>query len=480
MTKERIGLFAGPLAFLLMLFLVQPAGLSHGALVVLASAAWMAIWWVTEALPTPATALLPIILFPLFAEIGIAEAAAPYAHKFIYLFLGGFILASAMEKWDLHKRIALQIISKVGTNQHQIILGFMIATAFLSMWISNTATAVMMMPIASAVIKGQEKTADNANSNEQFGKALMLGIAYSASIGGMATLIGTPPNLIFAGVVEEMFEVEISFLEWMKIGLPISMILLFGTWLYLTRIAFKYEVKTSEGSAEMIKTRLANLGKLSAQERKVLIVFVLTAIAWITRSFLQELFLPGLDDSIIALICGLVLMTLPAGKNERSERQLYAWTDTVNLPWGILILFGGGMALAAAFESTGLALWIGGGLTSFNFGSIFLVLLILVAGVNFLTEFTSNMATTAMLLPILPAIAITVGIHPYLLMVGTTFAASCAFMLPVATPPNAIVFGSGMIEVKDMVRAGIWLNILSISLITLMVYFGVPVLWDLA
>lgn len=479
MTKERIGLLAGPLSFVMILFLFQPAGLTHSALVVFASAVWMAIWWISEALPTPATALLPIVLFPLFAEIGISEAAAPYAHKYIYLFLGGFILASAMEKWDLHQRIALHIIKAVGTNQHQIILGFMLATAFLSMWISNTATAVMMMPIASAVIKGQEKDSDNQLSNDQFGKALMLGIAYSASIGGMATLIGTPPNLIFAGVVEEMFNVEISFLEWMKIGLPISMIMLFSTWYYLTRIAFNYEVNSSPENSTLIKDKLSSLGRLSVQERKVLIVFVFTAIAWIIRSFIQDLFLPGLDDSIIALICGLVLLMLPAGDNALNERQLYSWKDTTNLPWGILILFGGGMALAAAFESSGLALWIGGGLTSFEFGSIFLVLLILVTGVNFLTEFTSNMATTAMLLPILPAIADTVGIHPYLLMIGTTLAASCAFMLPVATPPNAIVFGSSMIEVKDMVKAGIWLNLVSIVMITLIVYFAVPFIWGL-
>jgi sodium-dependent dicarboxylate transporter 2/3/5 len=479
MNKRLLGLIAGPLVFVSLLFFFQSESLSDSALVVLASAAWMAIWWVTEALPTPATALLPIVLFPLFSDIGISDAAAPYAHKYIYLFLGGFILASAMEKWNLHQRIALRIIHVVGTNQHQIILGFMMATAFLSMWISNTATAVMMMPIASAVIKGQVKDNAKKESETQFGKALMLGIAYSASIGGMATLIGTPPNLILAGVVEEMFEVEISFLEWMKIGLPISMLLLFSTWYYLTRIAFKYEVTESAKNAALISNQLKALGRLSKQETRVLIVFVLTAFAWITRSYIQDWFVPGLDDSIIALIAALALLTIPAGENTLSERQLYAWKDTVSLPWGILILFGGGMALASAFESSGLALWIGGGLTAFEISSLFVLVLLLVAGVNFLTEFTSNMATTAMLLPILPAIAITVGIHPYLLMIGTTLAASCAFMLPVSTPPNAIVFGSGFIEVKDMAKAGIWLNLVSILLITLMVYFGVPLLWDL-
>ena len=476
MDKKHIGLLAGPLIFLMCSLFFHPTGLSHSAVVVLAGALWIAIWWVTEVLPPAATALLPIILFPLFAELSISQVTAPYAHKFIYLFLGGFILAGAMEKWNLHERIALHIINAVGSNRHQIILGFMLATAFLSMWISNTATAVMMMPIATAVIKGQ---AADKEGSQKFGKALMLGIAYSASIGGMATLIGTPPNLIFAGVVAEVFGVEITFLDWMKIGLPISGILLFSTWYYLTRVAFKYEVNVVGSSKELIADRLQKMGNLGVQEKRVLFVFVLTALAWICRSFVQKAGLSGLDDSVIAVIAGLALFTIPAGENSANEERIYTWKDTVHLPWGILLLFGGGMSLAAAFESTGLALWIGELLTQVEFGTVFLLLLILVTGVNFLTEITSNMATTAMLLPILPALALATDVHPYLFMVSATFAASCAFMLPVATPPNAIVYGTGFVEMNDMVKSGIWLNLFSIIVITLLCYFGLPLLWNL-
>ncbi len=477
LTKKSIGLFLGPLAFILVLLFFHPEGLSKPAHAVLASALWIAIWWITEALPIAVTALLPIILFPLSGGLGLEETTASYGHKYVFLYIGGFILAVAIEKWNLHKRIALNIIKIVGTNVTYIILGFMIATAFLSMWISNTATAVMILPIGMAIVtqlKDNPKTIEDENLI--FGKALMLAIAYSASIGGMATLIGTPPNLVLAGVVKETYGIEISFSQWFKFGFPISILLLFICWFYLTRIAFKFKQKAFPGGSAEIKLQLKTLGKITFEEKMVLVVFICTAFAWISRSFLIKPFVPAIDDTIIAIIAGTILFLLPSGNN---KSRLLDWDDAIKLPWGIILLFGGGMALALGFESSGLAIWIGQQMTSLSTLPLILILLILIASVNFLTEITSNLATTAMLLPVLVSLASAIGVHPYLLLLGATVAASCAFMLPVATPPNAVVFGSGYLKIEDMVKKGFWMNIISIILLTLIIYFVLPLIWDL-
>ena len=475
-NSKNIGLISGPLAFLAVLFFFNPEGLNPRANAILASTIWIAIWWITEAIPIAVTALLPIILFPLTGGLGLTETTASFGHKYVFLYIGGFIIAIAIEKWNLHKRIALNIINLIGTNIVKIILGFMIATAFMSMWISNTATAVMMLPIAIAIVA---QLRDNPNTiedeNLNFGKALMLAIAYSASIGGVATLIGTPPNLVLAGVVEETFGYEITFAKWFQFGFPISIILLFICWKYLTSIAFKFKQKTFPGGREEISKQLNALGKISYEEKLVAGVFALTAFAWISRSYLLESIIPGIDDTIIAMIGAIIIFLLPT-KNRK--RKILNWEEAVKLPWGILLLFGGGMALAAGFKDSGLALWIGNQMTLLDGVSLILLVFILISSVNFLTEITSNLATTAMLLPILYPMSMTIDVHPFILMVSATVAASCAFMLPVATPPNAIVFGSGYLRIPDMVRVGIWMNLLSIILLTLFVFFLLPYLWD--
>lgn len=449
--------------------------MSKEANAVLACTFWVAIWWITETIPIAVTSLLPIILFPLTGALSLSATTASFGHKYIFLYVGGFILAIAIERWNLHKRIALSIISFIGTDVTRIILGFMVATAFLSMWISNTATSVMMLPIGMAVIAQlKDNPVTIQDENLIFGKALMLAIAYSASIGGIATLIGTPPNLVFAGVIQELYQVEITFTQWIIYGIPVSILLLTFCWIYLTRFAFKFKQKSFPGGRTEINRLLLELGKMRYEEKVVMIVFVATALAWITRSFLLQKLLPNLDDTIIAITAAVVLFLIPT---QKKDRKILKWNEAVKLPWGILLLFGGGLALAQGFTATGLANWIGGQMTLLHGIQLLLIILILVAAVNFLTEITSNIATTSMLLPILAPIALALDVHPFILMVGATTAASCAFMLPVATPPNAVVFGSGYLRIPDMVRTGIWLNLFSILVISLIVYFLLPLLW---
>ncbi|MEE9373168.1 MAG: DASS family sodium-coupled anion symporter [Saprospiraceae bacterium] len=478
MNIKKSGLIAGPLTFLAILLFFHPSGLSTEANAVMACATWIAIWWITEAIPIAVTALLPIILFPLTGALPLSDTTASFGHKYVFLYVGGFILALTIEKWNLHKRIALTIINIIGTNVTNIILGFMLATGFLSMWISNTATSVMMLPIGMAIIAQLKDNPDTIeDENKIFGKALMLSIAYSASIGGMATLIGTPPNLVLAGIVQEMYGVEITFSKWIIFGLPISILLLFICWKYLTSFAFQFKKKTFPGGRAEINKQLKALGKISYEEKLVLSIFSITAFAWITRSFFLVKILPSIDDTIIAMISAVALFLIPAAKAK--GRKLITWEEAVKLPWGILLLFGGGLALAEGFKSSGLAVWIGSQMTLLDGMALLLMLFILITAVNFLTEITSNLATTAMLLPVLAPLALTVDVHPYLLMVGATVAASCAFMLPVATPPNAVVFGSGYLTIPDMFKTGIWMNIISIILLTLITYFLLPIVWGI-
>ena len=353
----------------------------------------------------------------------------------------------------------------------------MVATAFLSMWISNTATSVMMLPIGIAIIKQlKDNPKTDKDENLIFGKALMLAIAYSASIGGIATLIGTPPNLVLAGVVSETYGYEITFSQWFIFGFPISVILLIICWKYLTAFAFSFKQKEFPGGKQEIKRLLKSLGKMAYEEKAVAFVFAATAFCWITRSFLLKKILPHIDDTIIAIVFALVLFLIPS---KTKHKKLISWKDTKNLPWGIILLFGGGMALAKGFETSGLALWIGNQMTTLIGVSTIILILFLIAAVNFLTEITSNLATTAMLLPVLAPMALVIDIHPFVLMVGAAVAASCAFMLPVATPPNAVVFGSGYLRIPDMVSKGIVMNIISIIILTLFVYFVLPELWDI-
>lgn len=473
--NKFIYLLFGPAVFGVMELIGPPETMNNEAFQVLCVTAWVAVWWITEAIPIAVTAMLPIVLFPLTGALDLSSTTASFGHKYIFLYLGGFLLAIAIEKWNLHKRIALNIINLIGSNINTIILGFMIATGFMSMWISNTATSVMMLPIGMAVVSQFKKGDDGETSDASFiGKALMLAIAYSASIGGFATLIGTPPNLVLAGVLESTYGVKITFMQWMKFGLPISAILLVICWIYLTRFAYKFEQKEFPGGRAEIKAMLSKLGKTSSEEKIVLIVFATTAVLWMTRSLIEKV-IPAVDDTIIAMVAGTSLFIIPAKNNTR----IIDWKECGDLPWGIILLFGGGMALAQGFSDTGLAQWIALQMTQMQGLSLLLLILVLVASVNFLTEITSNLATTAMLLPVLAPMAMAFDLHPYMIMVSVTIAASCAFMLPVATPPNAVVFGSGYLRIPDMMRAGIWMNLISIVLVTLFTYLLLPVLWDI-
>jgi len=474
-NRKRISLLLGPLVFIILEVVGGPSTLNEAAFHVLAVTAWVAIWWATEAIPIYVTALLPIVLLPLTGAMELSTITSSYGHKYIFLYLGGFIIALTIEKWNLHKRIALHIINMIGSNIITILLGFMAATAFLSMWISNTATTVMMLPIGMAVVTQFKKHSNGAVSDaENMGKALMLGIAYSASIGGIATLIGTPPNLVFAGILETTYGVKISFYQWLQFGLPISIVLLLLCWLYLTRFGYKFEQKEFPGGKLQIQNMLNELGKISYEERLVLIVFITTASLWMFRSLIQKL-IPALDDTIIGMAAGILLFAIPA---KDGKEHLIDWKVCSKIPWGILLLFGGGMALAEGFSETGLANWIASQATLLDGISLFLLILILVTSINFLTEITSNLATTAMILPILAPMALAFNLHPYSIMVSVTIAASCAFMMPVATPPNAVIFASGYLRIWEMMRAGIWMNLISITVITLLAYFFLPLIWD--
>lgn len=482
-TAQMIGLFLGPLLFVLTLLFFQPEGLSTEARGVLASTIWIATWWITEAIPIPATSLLPLVLFPLTNSLDMKVTASSYGDETIFLFMGGFIIALAMEKWNLHRRIAISIISMVGTNMDRIVLGFMIATGFLSMWISNTATAMMMIPIGLAIINQvadglkNDPSIDTSPQRFAFGKALMLGIAYSASLGGIATLIGTPPNTLLAGAINKMYGIELSFAGWMLFGVPFAWIFIFVTWIYLVKIAFPSKLKTMPGGRAVFDKQKKDLGEASFEEKLVFIVFALAAFSWITRTFLLSKFVDGLTDGMIAVIFALVLFALPSA-NRKGER-LMDWQTAVKLPWGILLLFGGGLAIASGFVGTGLSEWIGTQLMGLEGVSVIVLIFLVAALVLGLTEITSNTATASMMFPIMASLAVALGVHPYALMIAAGVAASCAFMLPVATPPNAAVFGSGYIKIKDMMKAGFALNVFGVVFITLAIYFLLPIMWDI-
>lgn len=476
MTTKQIGLFLGPALFLLIFFFVRPEGLPLAGTAVLATTAWMAAWWITEAIPIAVTSLLPIVLFPMTGAMKAAASTAAYGHYIVFLFLGGFMLAMAFERWNLHKRIALATIYYIGSNLQMIILGAMVATAGLSMWISNTATSVMMLPIAMAIAAQlRDDPSTDEDENATFGKALMLSIAYSASIGGMGTLIGTPVNGVLVGQMETVFNVEISFLEWFSIGFPLVIVLLFICWWYLTRVAFTFKSGGFSGGRQEIRRLQNEMGPMQTEEKRVLALFVITAVLWIVRKPLLSEYLPNINDTTIAIFSASLLFLIPAARDK--GRALLTWQEAVKLPWGVVLLMGGGFALAAGFSAGGVAKYVGENLSVPEGIGLLVIILVIVAAVNFLTEVTSNVATTSMLLPVLAAAALPLGIHPYALMVPATLAATCAFMLPVATPPNAVVFGSGYLTIPDMVRAGFRMNLISIVIITAACYWLLPVLW---
>ncbi|MYL30157.1 DASS family sodium-coupled anion symporter [Halobacillus halophilus] len=481
-TRQKAGLILGPLLFVLTLLFLEADGLSSSAVAVLASTLWIATWWITEAVPIPATSLLPLVLFPITGGLDGGTTASSYGDNTIFLFMGGFLIALSMQKWNLHKRIALFIINAVGTSTEQIVLGFMVATGLLSAWISNTATAMMMVPIGMAVIyqaseqlKEQGESVDHSNFN--FGKAVMLGVAYSASIGGLATLIGTPPNTIFKGIVEQTYNIEISFAGWMAFGAPISIIFIALTWFYLVKIAYPMKIKELPGGRKVINKERKELGAMSSEEKVVMTIFTLTAAAWISRSFFLAQMNENINDTMIAMTAAVLLFLIPS--SNRKGDYLLDWDTAKGLPWGILLLFGAGLAIASGFQETGLAEWIGTQLTVLDGVNLLVIIVIVTAMVIFLTEITSNTATATMMFPIMASLAGAISVHPYSLMIAAGMAASCAFMLPVATPPNAVVFGSGYLRIPDMAKAGFLLNIAAVVLITLAIYFYLPLVWDL-
>ena len=480
---QKLGLILGPLLFVLIILLFTPEGLNPEARAVLASTSWIAVWWMTEAVPIPATSLLPIVLFPLTNSLELSETTSAYGSGTIFLFMGGFMIALAMEKWNLHRRIALTIISVVGTNTNMIILGFMVSTGFLSMWISNTATAMMMVPIGLAIIYQVAEALkdrpeiDTSEENFKFGKALMLGIAYSASLGGISTLIGTPPNTLLAGAIDTTYGINLSFARWMLFGVPIAWTFILIAWVYLVKFAYPSEFKELPGGKEVIANEKSQLGKASYEEKFVFTVFVFAALAWISRSFLLEKLNPNIDDTIIAILAALVLFIIPS-KNKPGDRLL-DWNTALKLPWGILLLFGGGLAIAEGFVESGLSAWMGEQLIGLQGVHMLMVLIIVSTLVIFLTEVTSNTATASMMFPIMAALAVALDIHPYAVMIVAAVSASCAFMLPVATPPNAVVFGSGYLRIPDMAKSGFLLNVLGVFLVSIAVYYLLPLVWGI-
>lgn len=475
---QRIGRYAGPILFISMLFVPVPESMDPVAMKTAAVAVWMAVWWITEAIPISATALLPIVLMPLFGILPAGEVTQQYGHHIIFLFMGGFLVAVTMERWNLHRRLALAIIRLIGTEPRRLIFGFMAASALLSMWVSNTATAMMMVPIGIAVIKKTDQIPgiSSTGSSSNLSIALMLGIAYACSIGGVATLIGTPPNTVLAGVTDTLFGVTISFGEWMMFGVPLAVVMLLFSWIYLVFIAFPPGRIDMESTQALLDSEWKSLGVMSFEEKRVFIVFLVMALSWIANGFLDWQPLSFVNDSTIAIAGAMALFLLPS-KSESGN--LLDWETAVRIPWGILILFGGGLALAHAFTTSGLAEWIAGQLLFLEGYHLFLLLLALSAMTLFLTEVTSNTATSTMLMPVLASMAAALMVHPYALMVAAAIASSFAFMLPVATPPNAVVFGSGRLTIPQMAKAGLWLNLAGIVVISVLVYLLLPLVWQI-
>jgi solute carrier family 13 (sodium-dependent dicarboxylate transporter), member 2/3/5 len=474
------GLFAGPLLAVGVYFLLlwQAPDLGHAPRATAAIALLMGVWWMTEAIPLEATSLLPLVLLPLLGAVKNFQAAAtPFADKNIFLYLGGFILALAVEKWGLHRRLALLTLLAAGTRPAWLIGGFMLATAGISLWISNTATAVMMLPIGISVVQLVEKRMAGGLPKDaaNFSAGLLLAIAYAASLGGMGTLIGTPPNVFFRSFLEEK-GIVIGFGQWMLFAIPVVAVLLLLCWLLLTKILFPVSLKEIPGGRELIRGELASLGPVSRGESTVLVVFLVTALAWISRDGLTQWkwlttnlpFVNSLDDSVIAMTAAVLLFLLPVN----FARGIFAmdWKATSRLPWGVLLLFGGGLSLSKAMEETKLADWIGANVSQLGVLPTPVLILLIVAGVVFFSELASNLATATALLPILYQVAVGLKLDPLLLCVPAILAASCGFMLPVATPPNAIVFGTGRIGVRRMMKAGFWLDVAGIGLITLATY----------
>jgi len=468
-----IGIIAGLIFFVLLIWL-NPFNLNTSAAQVLAVAALMITWWVTEALPMPVVALLPLILFPLLGISKIDEVAAPYANPVIFLFLGGFMIGLAIEKWNLHKRMALSIVKLTGTSGDRIVLGFILATGFMSMWLSNTATTMMMYPIAMSVIKVMEDNSETKGNLSNLSVCLLLAIAYASNFGGIATIIGTPPNVAYVAFLEKHNGYTFEFIDWMKLCMPLSLILLFTLYIVMTKLLYPTNIKSDAAARQHIALELHKMGRLSTAEGRVLIVFATTALLWITREFInqgQTYF--KLDDNMIAVFGALLLFLLPSGKRE--SKPLLEWSDTSKMAWGILLLFGGGISLATQLEKAGLIQSLGAWIAGFATGGLLLVFIVTIVSI-FISEVMSNVAQVIVFAPVVAGMAEALNINPLQIGVAMTLGASCAGMLPMGTPPNAIVFASGKLKLKHMTTTGFVMNIISTVLITLFCWYLLPVL----
>ncbi len=480
--KKTIGLLTG-LFIAGLLYLLNPFGLNGKANNTLFAAVLMVAWWVSGALPLAATALLPVVLFPLMRIATLKETTSFYGDPMIFLFMGGFFIALAIEKWHLHKRIALGIINSMGTNGNRIILGFILATGFLSMWLSNTATTMMMFPIAASVIHVMGRQGINAGV-KNFSVSVLLSIAYASNIGGISTLIGTPPNTAYANIVRNDLNYHIDFFRWMMLCTPIAILLLFFLYITLTRLLFPNHMKKSTDTHNYIKEELKALGPISGAEKKVLAVFVGTALLWITKDLFIGYTPVKKDeaDAVIAMLGGLLLFVIPSGKkNEEEENErLLDWPDTKKMAWGILLMFGGGLALAEALKKAGIINMIGEMVSGWQGSNLFVLILVVTTLSVFLSELMSNLAQVTVLAPVVGVIALNLGVDPLLLGVPMTLGASCAGMMPMGTPPNAIVFSGGDIKLKEMMRAGFVMNIISIVVITILCYLLLPAIMHIA
>ena len=473
---KKIGLFLGPILFLIMYNLpyeiVNPA-----ADKVISVALWMVIWWITETVSISITALIPLVIFPLFGIMDMKTVSANYGSPIVFLFFGGFVMALALEKVDLHKRIALNIIRITGTSPNKVILGFMIATAFLSMWISNTATTVVMLPIALSVINLLKNDEDGFTKGDQnFALSIMLGVAYAANVGGIATIIGTPPNTVLVGFMEQEYNTQVSFFKWMLMGIPFSLLMLGVIYIVLVKLIYPNNLSGKSNSKELIENEISKLGPIRKIEKKVLWIFILTIFLWIFRNYINEyITFIKLSDAGISVLTAFILFSVPFNFNE--GKFILEWDDTKKLPWGILILFGGGLSLASGLSSTGVIDFIGEEVSSYGFTSILMIGSLLIFIMLFMTELMSNVALVAIFAPVVAGIAVGLETDILLMLIPVTMASSCAFMLPMATPPNAIVFASGHIKVHEMAKAGILLNIISVMILITFAAFVLPMIF---
>ncbi len=473
--SKRLGLVLGPIVFLV--FSNLPFALvSQKGDAVIAVALWMLFWWITEAVSISVTALLPLLLFPLLKILPIAEVGANYGSPIVFLFFGGFVMALALEKVNLHKRIALNIIRLTGTTPNKVVLGFMIATAALSMWISNTASTVVMLPIALSVINLLINDEDGFTKKDQnFALSVMLGIAFSANAGGIATVIGTPPNSVLIGLLENEYNIQISFLKWMTLGLPFSIVMIGIIYLVLVKWMFPNRGLQFTASRTVIQKELQQLGPTSGKEKMVLLIFGVTVFLWVFRTLINSIFPKlGLSDTMISIFAAIALFALPY--NLKKGDFIIQWRDTSKLAWGILILFGGGLALAKGMSVSGIVDLVANSIAQSDI-SIVLTASLLILLMLFMTELMSNVALVAVLAPVVAGIAIGLGIPILYLLIPVTMASSCAFMLPMATPPNAIVFASGYVKVPQMAKVGIFLNLIAVALLILVFQFVLPILF---